>query len=57
MLCVCSACELYQVGERGQVHADCDHAAGEAKLAEPSVSLREEHWEVEPAADQHHPCC
>lgn len=54
---VCNACELYQVGERGQVHADGDYTAGEAKLAEPSVSLREKRGEVEPTAGQHRPCC
>lgn len=54
---VCNAYELYQVGEWGQVHADGDHAAGEAELVEPTVSLREKRGEVEPTTGQHRPCC
>lgn len=27
---VCNAWELYQGGERGQIHADSDHTAGES---------------------------
>lgn len=54
---VCGACELYQVGERWQVHADGDHAAGESQLAETNVSISKKHGEVEPTADQYNPCC
>lgn len=50
-------CTLYQISERRQVHADSDHAAGEAQLAELSVSLWKVDGEIEPTTGQHHPCC
>lgn len=61
-VCVCvvfvyNACELYQAGERGHVHADGHYAAGEAQLVKPSVSFWENRGEVEPTAGQNHPCC
>ena len=47
---------MYQVCEWGQIHADGDHTAGEAQLAEANISLRKKHGEVEPTAGQHGPC-
>lgn len=38
----------HQGGQWGQVHADGDHATGETELAELSLSLGQEHAEVEP---------
>lgn len=49
---VCAAFEPYQGGERRQVHADSDHAAGEPQLAETRFPCREEHAKVEPTARQ-----
>lgn len=49
---VCAAFEPYQGGERRQVHADSDHAAGEPQLAEARFPRRKEHAEVEPPARQ-----
>ncbi len=54
---VCDSCEQYQVSEWRQVHADGDHAAGEAELAEPSVSLRKKRGEVEPTTGENRHCC
>lgn len=54
---VYAVCKPYQISERRQVHADSDHAAGKAQLAELSVSLWKEHGEIEPTTGQHHPCC
>lgn len=52
---VCGGWEMYQAGERGKVHADGDHAAGEAQLAEPRLSLGKKHSEVKPTASQDYP--
>lgn len=52
---ITTAYDVYQVCEWGQVHADGDHTAGEAKLIEPNVSLRKKYGKVEPSADQHRP--